>query len=57
MTDEVVVTLSRPAALFLESMVGLMNQVKVLPADSREALQTSAWLEEIAAMTGKALDA
>lgn len=43
------VRLSRPTAVGLLAMIREMNQAKVLPPDSPQALETSAWLEEIAA--------
>jgi hypothetical protein len=51
----VTVTLSLAAAVFLRATVEHMNQAKMLPADSAQALQTSAWLEEIEAETRRAL--
>jgi hypothetical protein len=54
--DKVTLELSRPAATFLRAAVALMNQRKVLPDDNAEALQTSAWLEEIEAAARRATD-
>lgn len=51
------VRLSVPAAVFLRATVEHMNQTKILPQVPAEALQTSAWLEEIEAATRRALEA
>ena len=51
----VTIQLSRPAALFLSAAVAHMNQRKILPKDHAEALQTSAWLEEIEAACNDAV--
>lgn len=56
MPDEIVITLSRPAAVFLAGCMRHMNQEKILPDDSRMALETSAWLEEIEARCATALE-
>lgn len=53
----VFVELSHPAAVFLRAAVAHMNQRNLLPEGNREALQTSAWLEEIEAKTREALNA
>lgn len=55
--SRVTVELSRRAAVFLRATVEHMNQRKILPADNEQALETSAWLEEIEAKTREALDA
>jgi hypothetical protein len=46
--------LSLPAAAFLHGAVQHMNTLKVLPEGGPEALQTSAWLEEIEATAAAA---
>ena len=48
--------LSDGATVFLEAMVEHMNQSKILPPDDAEALESSAWLEEIAAAAKNAKD-
>lgn len=54
-TDDIVTLhLSRQAAAFLHGTVVHLNQAKILPADNRQALETSAWLEEIEAAARKA---
>lgn len=50
------VEISYPAAVFLRGVVKHLNQKKILPDGSAEALQTSAWLEEIEARLAAALD-
>lgn len=47
--EPVVLALSLPAAAFLLGTVEHLNQTKVLPSASAQALETSAWLEEIEA--------
>jgi hypothetical protein len=54
-SESVAVKLSVDAARFLQGCVAHMNTIKVLPEGSPEALQTSAWLEEIGACTEMAL--
>jgi hypothetical protein len=51
------VRLSKPAALFLSGMFDHLNSVKALPAagDREKAVQTSAWLEEIASAAHTAI--
>lgn len=56
-SDRVMMTLSRPAAVFLAACVEHMNQRKLLPADNAQALETSAWLEEIGAAAVRAAPA
>jgi hypothetical protein len=51
------VDLSPGAAAFLVGVVRHMNQAKILPADNAQALESSAWLEEIEAATTRALEA
>lgn len=55
-SDDVTITISRPAAAFLRGTVEHLNQKKILPEDSRAALETSAWLEEIEARCATALE-
>jgi len=54
--DDVTIALSPKAAQFLVAVVRHMNQKKILPDDSRTALETSAWLEEIEARCSVALE-
>jgi hypothetical protein len=54
--DGVVFGLSPKAAAFLLGTVRHLNQEKILPADSAQALETSAWLEEIEARCSAALE-
>lgn len=53
---DVTVVLSASAARFLWATVEHLNTLKALPGNNDQALQTSAWLDEIAAATRRALD-
>jgi hypothetical protein len=52
---KVTLTLSLEAAAFLVGTVRHLNQAKILPPDNAQALQTSAWLEEIEAVALRAV--
>lgn len=49
MTRDNLVFLSPKATAFLLGTVRHLNTVKILPPDNAQALETSAWLEEIEA--------
>ncbi len=55
--ETVTVELQRQTAFFLCEFIADLNRKKVLPRGDREALATSAWLEEIEAKTAAALEA
>lgn len=52
----VTMTISRQAAAFLHGTAQTLNQKKILPEDNAQALETSAWLEEIEYAARKAVE-
>lgn len=54
-SDDVMLTVSPQAAHFLLGFMKHVNDVKMLPPDPVAALETSAWMEEIAAKVEHAL--